>query len=62
MGNLDVVCLPEALADFMAARVHRSMQWQCLVQDGQMTVMDETDTFEWDLRSSIRLAAHKVVP
>lgn len=62
MGNLDVVCLPEALTDFMVARVHRTMQWQCLVQDGQMTVMDENDTFEWDLRGSIGLSVRKVVP
>ena len=62
IDNLDVVCLPQSLTDFMAARVHRSMQWQCLVQDGQMTVMDDTATFEWDLHDSICLSAHKVVP
>ena len=62
MGNLDVVCLPEALTDFMVARVHRTMQWQCLVQDGQMTVMDEKDAFEWDLQGSIGPSACKADP
>lgn len=44
--HLDVVDLPKQATDALAARVERSMQWQCTVQDGHMWITAGDETIE----------------
>lgn len=44
--HLDIVNLPKAPIDALAARVQRSMQWQCTVQDAQMWITVGEHTVE----------------
>lgn len=53
--NLELVVLPASLTEALAKRVERSMQWQCVIQDRQMTLINDTETFELDLEECIRL-------
>ncbi len=46
IGNLEVVILPVELTDSISRQVERSMEWQCLVQDGQMSLIGKGGNFE----------------
>ena len=53
--NLELVVLPVSLTEALAKRAERSMQWQCLVQDRQMNLINDGETFELDLENCVRL-------
>lgn len=44
--HLDIVNLPKAATDALAALVERSMQWQCTVQDRQLWITVGEQTIE----------------
>lgn len=49
--NLELVILPVSLTEALAKRVKRSMQWQCLIQDRALSLIDDAETFEFDLEN-----------
>lgn len=54
--NLDVVILPVELTESISRQVGRSMEWQCLIQDGQMSLIGEKGNFEVDFNECTRQA------
>lgn len=52
--NLEVVILPVALTESVSRQVERSMEWQCLTQDGQMSLIGSHGNFEVDLGECTR--------
>ena len=52
--NLEVVILPVALTESVSRQVERSMEWQCLIQDGQMSLIGSHGNFEVDLGECTR--------
>lgn len=44
--NLEVFDLPKPAVDALAARIERTMQWQCTVQDRQIWITAGADTIE----------------
>ena len=52
--NLEVVILPVALTESVSRQVERSMEWQCLIQDGQMSLIGSHGNLEVDLGECTR--------
>lgn len=56
ISNLEVVILPAELTESISRHVERSMEWQCLIQDSQMSLIGKDGNFEVDLQACTRLA------
>ena len=54
LGNLEVVILPVEVTEAVSRQVKRSMEWQCLVQDGQMSLIGKDGNFEVDFGTCTR--------
>lgn len=54
--NLEVVILPPELTESISLHVERSMEWQCLIQDRQMSLIGKDGSFEVDLQVCTRQA------
>ena len=55
VDNLELMILPYRLTEALAGQAERSMQWQCLIQDRQMNLINERQTFEFDMENCMRL-------
>lgn len=54
IGNLEVVILPVELTESLCRHVERSMEWQCLIQDGQMSLIGKKRNFDVDFEACTR--------
>lgn len=54
--NLEVVILPVELTESISRHVGKSMEWQCLIQDSQMSLIGKAGNFELDFQACIRQA------
>ena len=54
--NLEVVVLPAEMTEAISRQVERSMEWQCLIQDSQMSLIGKNGNFELDIQACTRQA------
>ena len=56
VSNLEVLILPVELTESLSRHVEKSMEWQCLIQDHQMSLIGKKENFELDLQACTRQA------
>lgn len=57
IGNLEVVILPVELTESISHQAERSMEWQCLIQDRQMSLIGKNGNFDVDFDVCTRRTA-----